>query len=73
MLAKVGLIMTIDINKYSAFIVTGVDVYGKRFKYNFNSSVPSAFYAFNINLHSGSVWGVCKDTEKRKLLKRVCN
>lgn len=65
--------MMIDLRLYKSFIVTGVDVYGKRFKFNFNTSSVSAFYAFNINLHSGSVWGVCKDTGKRKLLKRVCN
>ncbi len=65
--------MKIDLKLYDGFIVTGVDVYGKRFRFNFNSSYPSALYAFNINLFSGSVWGVCVKTGKRKLLKRVCN
>ncbi len=53
--------------EFEKFIVTGVDVYGKRFRLEYTK--PQ--WAFGINLFSGSVWGVCKRTGKRKLLKRV--
>lgn len=53
--------------EFEKFIVTGVDVYGKRFRLEYTE--PQ--WAFGINLFNGSVWGVCKRTGKRKLLKRV--
>ena len=54
-------------DNFSSYIVTGVDTYGKRFRKEY--SEPQ--WAFGINLFQGSVWGVCKRTKKRKLLKRV--
>jgi len=45
--------------------VTGVDVYGKRFKI----VTDNAIHAFGINLFRGSVWEVDKNG-KRKLLRR---
>jgi hypothetical protein len=54
-------------NRYSSFIVTGVTSWGKRFKVEY--SEPQ--WAFGINLWKGSIWGVSKETGKRKLLKRA--
>ncbi len=54
-------------NRFQKYIVTGVDVYGKRFRLEYKSFDM----AFRINLYSGSVWGVCKCSGKRELLKRV--
>ena len=48
--------------------VTGVDVYGKRFKIETNSRMR----AFGINLFNGSVWQLQKNN-KWKLLHRVYN
>jgi len=45
--------------------VTGVDVYGKRFKIETNNR----FYALNINLFNGSVWE--RVNGGWKLIKRV--
>jgi len=47
--------------------VTGVDVYGKRFKIETNNRM----HALHINLFSGSVWE--RVNGKWKLIKRVCN
>lgn len=54
---------------FSSYIVTGITIHGKRFRQEY--SEPQ--WAFGINLFRGSVWGVCKRTNKRKLLKRVYN
>tara|TARA_B000000557_G_scaffold241164_2_gene220496 strand:- start:1791 stop:1985 length:195 start_codon:yes stop_codon:yes gene_type:complete len=53
-------------SKYSSFIITGVTCWGKRFKMEY----PEPQWAFAINLWKGSIWGVSKETGKRKLLKR---
>ena len=50
--------------------VTGVDVYGKRFKI-VTDNRNSAIHAMYINLYRGSVWLV--EDGKRKLIKRVYN
>lgn len=50
-----------------AYIVTGVDVRGKRFRLQYDR----LFYALSINLWRGSVWSVYNG--KRKLIKRVYN
>lgn len=55
-------------NSYKQYVVTGVDRYGKRFRFTYNN----AMWAFGINLWKGSVWGVL-DNGKRKLLKRAYN
>ena len=47
--------------------VTGVDVYGKRFRIE----TDSRMYAFHINLFNGSVWE--RVNGRWKLIKRVCN
>ena len=52
--------------KYSSFIITGEDRMGKRFKMEYLE--PQ--WAFGINLWRGSIWGVSKETGKRKLLRR---
>ena len=49
--------------------VTGVDVYGKRFK----KVYLDPRWAFGINLWRGSVWERDVATGKRRLLKRVDN
>lgn len=54
---------------YSAFIITGTDRNGKRFKLTYSN----ALYAFSINLYKGSVYGVRISDGKRELLKRVVN
>lgn len=56
---------------YSRFIVTGKDVRGKRFRMTYGSD--AAPFAFGINLHNGSVFGVRVSDGKRELLKRVQN
>ena len=50
------------------YIVTGVDVYGKRFRMGFASEQM----AMGINLWNGSVWWE-SESGKRTLLKRVYN
>ncbi len=50
------------------FDVTGVDVYGKRFKQHYTN----AAVAFAINLWNGSVWGIRADGTRQRL-KRVVN
>lgn len=50
------------------YIVTGVDVRGKRFRLQYSK----LFHALCINLWRGSVWLV-NDNGKRKLVKRVWN
>lgn len=50
------------------FVITGIDVYGKRFRIH----TSSAMHAFGINLWRGSVWKILENG-KRKLLKRVYN
>lgn len=45
--------------------ITGVDIYGKRFK----METDNRMYALHINLFKGSVWQ--KDGSKWKLIKRV--
>ena len=47
------------------FKVTGVDVYGKRFRIE----TDNGMYAWGINLHKGSVW--LKVNDKWRLIKRV--
>jgi len=47
--------------------VTGMDVYGKRFKIE----TDNRFYALNINLFNGSVWE--RVNGRWKLIKRVWN
>ena len=54
--------------KYTKYIVTGLDINGRRFKRIYESPM----YAFGINLWNGSVWGLL-ESGKRKLLKRVTN
>jgi hypothetical protein len=54
--------------KPDKYHVTGVDVYGKRFKI----ITTNWYHADGINLFNGSVWAV--DTKgRRKLVKRVKN
>lgn len=48
--------------------VTGVDVYGKRFKLVYSNFIQATC----INLYRGSLWGVKADGT-RKLLKQVFN
>jgi hypothetical protein len=49
------------------YIVTGVDVRGKRFRLQYTN----IRWALGINLWRGSVWEVSNG--KRKLIKRVYN
>ncbi len=51
------------------YVVTGVDVYGKRFKLVYTNYI----HANCINLYRGSLWEEHRATGKRKLLKRVYN
>ncbi len=54
--------------RFKRYVVTGVDVRGKRFRMTYGSG----FWAMSINLWRGSVWGVSV-SGKRTLLKRVYN
>jgi len=53
---------------YVSYDVTGVDVYGKRFKI----STSDARHAAGINLWRGTKWGVKKDGTRKKLVE-ICN
>jgi hypothetical protein len=62
----------VDLRDYEFFDVTGVTVYGKRFKLRYSATRTGFYTAFGINLYQGSVWGV-KSNGKRVLLNRVYN
>lgn len=49
------------------YIITGVDVYGKRFRIKTSNYI----HAMGINLYNGSVWLL--KNGKRTLIKRVVN
>jgi hypothetical protein len=55
--------------KNEIYVITGVDVYGKRFRRIFDN----LFYASHINLYRGSLWAQCLDTGKRKLIRSTYN
>ena len=59
----------INIAFYKSYVVTGMTVYGRRFK----KATAIAAHAFGINLWNGSIWGIRKDNGKRELLRRVMN
>ena len=61
--------MTINLNDYTKYVVTGTLCSGGRFRLVHSD----ARYAFGINLWRGSVWGILKTTGKRRLLKSVYN
>lgn len=50
--------------------VTGVDVYGRRFK---RIATSNRIHALSINLYRGTVWEVDKETGKRKVMVQVWN
>lgn len=56
-----------EVEKNNLYVVTGVDVYGKRFRFRTENKI----HAMGINLYRGSVWIVTDG--KRKLIKRVWN
>lgn len=58
----------IDDNPGSTFDVTGVDVYGRRFK----KSYSNVNWAWGINLYRGSVW-IVFPSGKRKKIRSVYN
>ena len=62
--------ITVDLDDYERFHVTGKKVNGSRFKLVYNADRPGFHTAFGINLWSGSVWGVHSDGT-RKLLRRA--
>lgn len=65
----------VAIGAITRFVVTGVDVRGKRFvkSYSCGENGRTAHEtAMMINLYKGSVWAEL-DSGKRKLLKRVYN
>lgn len=62
--------MEVDLKDYVSFDVTGVDMWGRRFRMTYNSDKPGFYTAFGINLFKGSVWGVLPNGT-RKLLRRV--
>jgi hypothetical protein len=53
--------------KPDKYVVTGTDVYGKRFRRQFGKS--DLHWALGINLYNGSLFAVCEN--KRRLLRRV--
>ncbi len=57
------------VSDFSAFIVTGVDCNGRRFRHQ------SANYrhAAAINVWNGTLWGVLRSTGKRVRLTRYSN
>ena len=61
----------IDIMDYSAFIVTGLDRKGRRFRLSYGQD--AARFAFAINIWRGTVWGVRIKDGKREQLKVVLN
>ena len=65
--------IVVELDDYTSFVVTGVDVYGKRFRRTYNADKPGFYTAMWINLYRGNVWGVRADNGKRKLLKTVYN
>ena len=60
----------IDLADVARFEVTGVDVYGKRFKQVYGPTASGFKWAMGINLWRGSVWAR-KHNGKRKLIKHV--
>lgn len=60
----------VDLDDYKSFEVTGVTVYGKRFKLAYSATRTGFYTAFGINLYKGSVWGL-KNNGKRVVLYRV--
>jgi hypothetical protein len=66
---------TIEVNldDYTSFVITGVDVYGKRFKRTYNADVPGFRTATMINVFNGTLWGVRSDTGKRQRLISYSN
>ena len=65
--------VTVDLNDYTGFVVTGTTTNGKRFRLAYDATAPGFHTAFGINLYRGNVWGVRADNGKRKLLKSVYN
>ena len=65
--------ISVDLKDFTAFVVTGTTVYGRRFRKEYPATAPGFHTAFGINLWQGSVWGVRKDTGRRTLLNRVYN
>ena len=65
--------ITVDLDDYTAFVITGTMTNGRRFRLNYNADKPGFYTAMSINLYRGNVWGVRADTGKRKLLKSVYN
>lgn len=51
------------------YVVTGVDVYGKRFQRTFGKD--GLHWALGVNLYRGSVWAVYSGS--RNLIKRAYN
>ena len=58
----------IDVKQIKAFLITGVDREGKRFRITTSSYKQACMY----NIWQGNVWALLKN-DKRKLLKRVIN
>lgn len=65
--------ITIDLNDYTGFVVTGITTNGKRFRLTYKADKPGFYTAMGINLYRGNVWGIRADNGKRKLLKNVWN
>jgi len=55
--------------KHEQYVVTGTDVYGKRFR----KTYASLLYASYINVYRGSLWAECVATGKRKLIRQYYN
>ena len=54
--------------EFMKYMVTGIDMRGRRFKKTYSKYIHAAC----INLYRGSIWGVSQDG-KRTLLNRVYN
>jgi len=60
----------INPSDFARFVITGYYAYSNK---KFRMESTNAYYAFGINLWRGKVWGVLKDSGKRKLLKSIYN
>lgn len=56
-------------NEGDKYHITGVDIYGKRFKV----ITSNPYHALGINLWRGTVWQLKNGASQRKAIKRVYN
>jgi len=56
----------------AAYVVTGIDVYGKRFRLRYPPTTPGWMTADGINLYRGTVW-LEEANGRRHRLKSVWN